>query len=198
MDVNDQPLVKRMKAIQMRGLFLSAQEIQQKKLAGDGEHLFLLEDDGFKDRLNVAARMAHMHQFIEAYGRYHADGKSFGPEPACVQELVDQIIQTSDPRVTKTLEFIEGRIDFAPVRTQAFFGKKFFAWITQKDIVDTFLRWYSDTADDERGQDATSNWKKVIEATMKRKGRALVQLRPTNPDGSVGKVNAYNNCSWLS
>ena len=193
MDINDQPLIKRMKAIQMRGLFLSSQEIQKKKLAGDVQHLFLLEDDGFKDRLNVAARMAHMHQFIEAYGRYHADGKSFGPEPACVQELVDQIIQTSDPRVTKTLEFIEGRIDFAPVRTQAFFGKKFFAWITQKDIVDTFLRWYAG-----KGQDAKSDWKEVIKVTMKCKGRAVVQMRPTNPDGSVGKVNAYNNCSWLS
>ena len=206
-DVHDRPLIKRLKAISMRGLFLTAHELQQRELlGGTSEHVFLLEDHGFKERLNVDARMAHMHKFVAAYDRYLGDGKSFGLEPACVQELVDQIVQTSDPRVNKALEFIDERINFTPVRTPEFFSKKYYAWITQKELLDSYWHWYTDPTnednaefrrDPDNGKDAKSEWKKIIEVVMKGKGRNVSSFRATI-DGQQKDLIAYDHVAWVS
>jgi hypothetical protein len=175
-----------MKALKMRSLFLPPAELEERLSADDADSfLFPLEDSGFKERLNSDARLAHMHILIGAFARYKASGLV---EPACITEMVDKIIESSDPRMPKALEFINEKVDFNPVRTPEFAGKKYYAWIPEKELMSTFWAWYTDEAHadnwdfrrtQEKTKDSKKAWKAVLNTVMKGKGRAVKTIHPT-------------------
>ena len=89
-------------------------------------YTFPMLDNGFKARLNKDARMAHMMLFVEAYRRgVVAGGPSALREPACVSEMVDKLLDASNPRVIKARDFLDATVDFNPVRTPAFAGRRY-------------------------------------------------------------------------
>jgi hypothetical protein len=74
----DYPLNKRMMVIKLRSKFVMAREMEQCR-NDDDDHVFLDGGSQLKEKLNVHARMAHMHLLAAAYQRFKAEG--FGEEP---------------------------------------------------------------------------------------------------------------------
>ena len=202
-DASDRPLVKRMKVLPMRSVFR-----EQSKLPGcqDGdareEHAFPMGDAGFKDRLNVDARLAHLGMLMRAYQRSEAEPDV--PEPGCVSEMVNKILEASDPRVEKVMEFVEAAVDFAPERTEAGRGKKYYAWIPAKDMLAKFWAWYSGPTDGNPayrqalGKElaAKSGWKRILDAAMASKGHPAVNIHPKIGDGGRTDVKAFDAVAW--
>ena len=193
-----------MKALKMRGLFVPKTELARKLEAGV-EHVFLLLEDDMKEKLEVEGRMAHLHMLVAAYQRFKADAASgmfdngFGIEPACVSEMVANIIGASDPRFVVCDEFLDEHVDFDPIRTPEFAGKRYFAYITDKDMFAKLWDWYEPNRDknDKSPENAKGAWKSVLQAAMKNRDRPRVQIRPTT--GGVQKeVWAYNLVAWKS
>ncbi|PNH02121.1 putative helicase [Tetrabaena socialis] len=181
-DATDAPFVRRMKALKMRTLFLPPEQYQQYLLNGDDVHVFPMGDEGFKERLNEHARMAHLHLLMSSFRT-----PTTSSEPACIAEMVDKIVLSSDPRVLKATEFLETYIDFNPVRAPEFSGKQYYAWLTQKDLLNRFWTWYSedDSRDTrefrkhlDRSLDKKSSWKAVLQRAMEAKGRRVKQIQP--------------------
>ena len=204
-DATDQPLMDRMKVVKMRGLFVGDKELAKRAVAEDDKHVYLLQTGGFKKRINVDARMAHMHTLIRAYQRFKG-ANGFGEEPACVKEMVDKIVESADPRIPKAAEFVDAWVDFKPLRKQEFWGKKFFAWITEKDLVASFWKWYrnyehEDNIEFSRTMDKDKNnltaWKAVLKTVMHAKGRVVRTIHPT-VNGKQLDILAYDEVSWIN
>ncbi|PNH01652.1 hypothetical protein TSOC_012439 [Tetrabaena socialis] len=113
---------------------------------------------------------------------------------------------SSDPRVLKATEFIEQHIDFNPVRTKEAASKHYYAWITQKDLLNCFWDWYSE--DDSRGNrefrkhldkslDKKSSWKGVLQRSMEAKGRRVITIHPV-VDAVQTTLLAFDRVSWKS
>jgi hypothetical protein len=130
------------------------------------------------------------------------------PAPICIIPPEPSIDPPAivDPRHSKVAEFIEARIDFMPRRTPEHAGKKYFAWIPEKDVVATFWTWYRDynhydNSDFFRSVEKLKNtktaWKAVIKAVMLAKGRMLRTIRPV-VGGSQIDVVAYDRVAWKS
>ena len=200
-DASDRPLVKRLKVVRMRSVFRASSDCAQ----GDGaqeEHVYPMGCAAFKDRLNVDARLAHLDLLMRAYQRSEAEADM--PEPGCVSEMVNKLLEASDPRVEKVLEFIEATIDFAPERTEAGRGKKYYAWIPAKDVLTRFWAWYTGPTDGNPayrlalGKDLAgkSGWKRIVGAAMASKGRPAGDIKPVTDDGDRSSIRAYNGVAW--
>jgi hypothetical protein len=130
---------------------------------------------------------------IDAYRRYTT---SPAPEPACVAEMVQTVIESADPRITKVMEFLDEFIDFNPVKTAEFKGRQYYAWITQKDLMDKLWTWYKDPANEDnrefgrtvdRSMNTKTKWKDVLSVTMRNKKRPLQMLNIPQ-----GQLLSYN------
>jgi very-short-patch-repair endonuclease len=148
--------------------------------------------------------MAHMHVLIKAYQRFKVD-KGVGGEPACVTEMVEKIVETADPRISKATEFLDEHVNFRPRRTPAFAGRKYFAWIPEKDLLASFWRWYRDYAIEDniefsrtvdKDKNTKTAWKAVIKATMHAKGRMLRTIHPLVGERQ-GEINAYDMVAFV-
>jgi len=95
---------------------------------------------------------------------------------------------------------------FKPQRTPEFAGKKFFAWITEKDLVASFWKWYrsyeyedniefSCTMDKDKNK--LTEWKAVLKTIMHAKGSVLRTIHPT-VNGKQLDILAYDEVSWIN
>jgi phage/plasmid-associated DNA primase len=199
LDASDAPMINRLKAVKMRSLFVAPERIE--RYAGEG-HVFPLAADGFKQRLKVDCRAAHFHLIADAYRRVLRDG-GIGTEPACVGEMVEKILQSSDPRIAWMLEFIDARIDFNPVKPPEAAGKHYYAWISQKDLMAAFWEFHTgDTLEGrdfrralDRGLDKKSKWKDILSRAMNMRGRRLQSIRPTVNDAR-NAMYAFDKVAW--
>jgi phage/plasmid-associated DNA primase len=198
----DRPFVARMKALKMRGLFVSKTELPA-MLADEEEHVFLRDDvTCYKDMMQTT-RMAHMHAFIGAYARMTAEGGELGPEPDCVKEMVDKITMASDPRFPKAKQWVEQHINFAPMRTPDMVGKKYFAWLAEKDVLNEFWNWYINDESTSEFKlsigfegNKKSAWKMVLKAVMKEFGRTVKLIKPVVNSKQIDVV-AYDKVVWM-
>jgi hypothetical protein len=127
------------------------------------------------------------------------------PAPICTNPPVIADPPTiDDPRHSKVVEFIDARIDFRPRRTPEYAGKKYFAWIPEKDVVTTFWTWYRDYnhydnseffRTVEKNLNTKTAWKAVIKAVMYAKGRMLRIIHPLIGERQV-EVIAYDRVAW--
>jgi phage/plasmid-associated DNA primase len=182
-DATDRPLMRRMKAIQMRGLFVGPEELAQRLDAGE-EHVFPLIEEGVKEMLNGPGRVPHVHLLMAAYQRTRIEG-GFGPEPASVAEMLDRVVGTADPRVDKVFEFLDAKVDFAPARGPEHKGHKYYAWIVEQELIDAYWTWYVEMGhrrelreDLERSHDTKTAWKAVLKKAMQMRGRELNNMKP--------------------
>ena len=145
-----------------------------------------------------------MHVLIQAYQRFKID-KGFGGEPACITEMVEKIVESSDPRIPKATEFIEAHVNFKPCRLPAFAGRKYFAWISEKDMLASFWTWYHDYAHDDniefsrtvdKDKNTRTAWKAVIKVAMHAKGRMLRTIRPLVGERQID-VMAYDMVAFV-
>jgi hypothetical protein len=188
MDVSDMPMIKRIKALKMRSLFLPPETL----VDHDGEEfVFDLKEDGFKERINTLCRSAHFDLLVAAYGRRRASGKA--PLPACVKEMVDKIIEHSDPRVLTALDFLDAAVDFTPARPEGKKGCTIYAYITEKDLRAAFWDWYESRASRD---DRQAKWKGPLRHAMARFGRACRTLCPIADDGKQLSVMGYDRVAW--
>jgi hypothetical protein len=82
-DASDRPLIRRMKALKMRSLFVPPDELGEH---AEEEHVYAQVGEGFKRALKVEHRSAHFLVLAEAYRRGAL------AEPECVREMVDKIL----------------------------------------------------------------------------------------------------------
>ena len=121
------------------------------------------------------------------------------PEPTC--NIPPIILPVSDPCLSKAAEFIDAHIDFMPRRTVEFAGKKFFAWIPEKDLAAAFWTWYHGYSHRDfmrtidKGKNTKTEWKAVIKNAMHSKGRILRTIRPVVGDRQID-VLAYDMVAW--
>ena len=203
MDASDRPMIKRLKALKMRSLFVAKNALAQMTEAASGaasagagpseapdapspedeppDHVFEMEGDGFKVRLKDGARLAHLHLLAAAYRRTLAAG-GFGPEPACVKEMVDKLTAESDPLFASILEFVDRTVDFNPPRTPEFAGHTYYAWIKETNLREKFME--SLPADMVRKVSARAV-KKLLEEAMRTRGRRVGILHPTVNDRRI-------------
>jgi hypothetical protein len=118
--------------------------------------------------------------------------------------MIDKIVESSDPRIPKAAEFVDLRIDFKPHRTPEFAGKKYFAWIPEKELLAEFWTWYRDYDQEDNREfartiDAKNNskaaWKAVLKTVMQARGRAMRSIHPV-VEGKQTDVNAYDMVAW--
>ena len=199
LDASDAPMIKRLKAIKMRALFVPPDQLA--RFEGE-DHVYPMAADGFKLKLKLDCRMAHFHLIADAYRRATADA-GIGPEPACVAEMVEKILQSSDPRITRALDFIDARVDFNPVKPPEAAGKHYYAWISQKDLVAAF--WEFHTADTHEGRDfrraldreldKKSKWKDILARAMNMRGRRLQTIHPLD-EGRRMNIAVFDRVCW--
>jgi phage/plasmid-associated DNA primase len=203
-DASDRPLMRRMKALKMRSLFLDDKGLRDRHIDSydESDLVFPAEGDDFDDRLKDA-RPAHLLVLIDAYRRYVADGRDFGNEPDVVNEMIGRIVEEGDPRIAKALDFIDARIDFQPVRKPEFAGKTYYAWIVEKELGNAFEMWIKEEthADFRRGLDKRlakkTAWKKIMQTAMKMRGRESKSIKPQGADGFQGPAAiSFNNVEW--
>lgn len=201
-DAADAPMVKRMKALKMRAVFVEPGELGNNGRYEGEEHVYERQADGFTAQLKSVCRLAHFRLFAAAYQRVLANGGRVGAEPACIAETVQRILVDADPRIQRALEFVDERIDFNPPRPPSAAGKHYYAWITQKDLGKAF--WEFHTADPHdpfrramaQGTDKKSEWKGVLARAMEMRGRPLHNIRPTSEEGARMAVDAYDRTAW--
>jgi hypothetical protein len=81
-------------------------------------------------------------------------------------------------------------------------GHMYYAWLTEKELVDAFWAWY--TAEEHReyrkgieaDQNKKSAWKEVLKTAMLRRGRPVLDIKPTVGDRRP-HAKSYNNVAFL-
>ena len=214
MDASDRPMVKRIKVLKMRSTFVEAaatpaayglpgeewadDDADDTEADGeaDGDPVFEQGEKGFKRMLNVTARCAHMHMLVEAYQRH---GGRVATEPACVAEMVGRLLESSDPRVARARAFVDANVDFNPPRPAGAAGKRYYAWLTEKELTRAFWVWFkanggpvdgptAGVSEDKRRQ----QWKKLLRGVMESRGRPVAFIQPRRSG-----VNAFDRVAWL-
>jgi hypothetical protein len=188
MDSSDRPMMNRIKALKMRSLFLPPETLVDHE--GE-EFVFDVAEEGFKTRINTLCRSAHFDLLVAAYGRRRASGKA--PEPACVKEMVDKIIEHSDSRVLTALEFLDISVNFAPIRPEGKKGCTIYAYIAEKELRAAFWDWYQPRA---TRDDRQAKWKGPLRQAMARYGRSCRTLYPIADDGKQLSVVGYDRVAW--
>jgi len=109
--------------------------------------------------------------------------------------------EAEDARVIKARDFVEANINFRPVRTAEFAGRRYYAWVTEKELMSRFWLWYiSAVADNDefrrgvdKAMDSKRAWKTVLRVVMEAKGRTATFIQP----GGVG-CNAYDKVAFTA
>ena len=180
-DGNDRAMIKRLKVLKMRSLF-----VDPKALAGGGgaeadagaasgsgggtlatENVDADEDEGegadtpepntflkIEDLKNVL----QSHDGVIAHLHELADAYrrmraagGFGDEPESVREMVNKILEDADPCMLAVMRVLDERINFEPVRAPDFKGRTYYAWLTQKQVAAKFWQWYDEYKGKARG-----------------------------------------------
>ena len=111
------------------------------------------------------------------------------------------VLEKSDERVAKALEFVDSHVNFKPVRLEQFKGKMYYAWLTEKDLVNVSWAWYSDKHNDKdtthefKLADKKTAWKMVVKAAMKERSRTAKEIKPI-VGGKQSKMIAYDRTAW--
>ena len=97
-------------------------------------------------------------------------------------------------------EFFDEYVDFNPIRTQEFAGKKYFAYIKEKDMFAKLWDWCAPKKDknnksSENAKFAKSAWKTAMQSAMENRNRPRAQIKPRN-DGVQTEFWAYNRVAW--
>ena len=108
-----------------------------------------------------------------------AQVKNADAHPTADDGVAPRMIATCD-------EFLDKYVDFDPIRTPESAGKKYFAYITDKDMFAKLWDWY------ENGKAA---WKLVLQKAMENRDRPRVQIKPVK-DGVQKEFWAYNRVAW--
>lgn len=210
-DGSDVPFLKRMKVISMRAKFLAADAYEAHLAVPEDEreeHVFPQRVDNFSKWLKGPPRMAHVHVLAAAYRRHLAANNTF-VEPACVVEQLNQILEESDPRVEKALEFVDANINFKPVRGPEHKGRTYFAYIVAKELYSRSWDWYVDKNHEDnkafrdsldkqfKTRDRKGDWKTVVAVAMRTRRRVERQIRPTVGDDRGGKIWCYVPAEWV-
>lgn len=181
MDASDKPFLKRMKPLRMRSIFVDPAELRQGLYRGE-PHVYEMRGDDFVDRL-YGCRSAHLQVLLEAYRRYlAADG--LGAEPPAVQDVVNTIIESADPRIPDVVEWLErsvelsdpglcdGRRAAAPSHAEVAVEGRF---MTEKALIARF--WDDQGAQLKKEKQKKSDYKLVLRRAMEIRGRKLVRVR---------------------
>jgi hypothetical protein len=195
MDASDMPMVERLKALKMRSLFLKANS-SRRQLAGD-DFVFDMAGSKFKKDLNGPWRSAHFMLLADAYRRRYASEGATAPEPACILEMVNKLVESADPRISTALEFLDEQVDFAPERPEGMKGKQLFAYITEKELRARFFEWYLERRGRLAHQERPAAWKGPLQQAMLRRQRTRREIRPSLGDGKRLDVIAYENVAWI-
>ena len=124
------------------------------------------------------------------------------PPPPEEEEPAETVLD-ADNRNPYAAAFIAHHVDFAPRRSPTYAGKKYYAWIPEKDLTARFWEWHTSGATDNvdyrrnmnKEQDKKSVWKDVLHDAMGNKGRRVAEIHPCI-DGLQRNVLAYNMCAW--
>ena len=164
--------------------------------AHEGEPLvFPMRGDDYVDTINDC-RGAHLHILANAYRRYLADD-GLGVEPPAVQEVLQVVMQNADPRIPELLDYLDAVIDFAPKRPPEEKGKKYFAWIPDKDLIACF--WEAKGAALKRNKELKKDYNLLLRRAMELKGRKVATIQPTDKEtGKQFKVVAFDRVAFKS
>jgi hypothetical protein len=153
-----------------------------------------------RDTCSAAGERTPSLEVVSRHVRKLFGGKianaNFVFKPAEV-EKVEEVQVEEDPRALKVHEFLDKYVNFDPEKTANFKGKKYFAWITQRDLCEQFRAFYNDNANTQfrrsvKKKDGTRDaWKEVIKRVMTTRKRPLQDIS-TNVDGREKKQKAYN------
>ena len=182
----DMALMKRLKAIKMRSLFVPANELATHVAQGDTNVYAMDESTNFLD-LFESMRLEHIKLLMDVY--VDMDSGCIGPEPPCVQQMVDQLMEEADPRFVTVNEFLAACINFEPRRTAEFANKQYYAWIPEKQLYHAFWTWLAASASEKNSENdddiikkednTKSAWKVVIKRAMSRRKRECKLITPS-------------------
>lgn len=190
MDVSDRPFLKRMKPLRMRSLFVDTADIPGFE---EEAHVFPTLGEDHLETLR-GCRSAHLHLLADAYRRYATDG-GLGVEPPSVQEVLGIVMQNADPRISEVLDYLDAILDFGPRRKEADKGKKYFAWVSDKDLVNRF--WEDNKYALKRNKEKKSDYMLLIRRAMELRGRKVALIQPVDRDtGKQFKVSAYDRVAF--
>ncbi|PNH01530.1 putative helicase [Tetrabaena socialis] len=189
MDMSDQPFLKRMKPLRMRSLFVAPSDLPSFE---DEPFIFPTLGEDYLDTIKGCSS-AHLHLLAQAYRRYVDEG-GLGLEPPSVQESLKVVMQNADPRIPTVLDYLEENVDFAPRRTDADKGRKCYAWLTEKQLVNHYWQANSYRLKSEKKSDYTL----VLRRAMELKGRKLLRLQPTcKESGKIVNVQGYDRVKFI-
>lgn len=187
-DASDAAFLRRMKALRMRSLFVSEEEMPQ----FEGEEHVFAADTQISSRL-FACRAAHARLLADAYRRGAV------PEPRIVKQTTESILLCADPRLPIVVENIEKLVDFNPPRPESKKGCKYYAVLAEKDLVKTYIEMFGDAARHQAHGASRAVVKKLIERAMTLKGRKVNgRMQPVDEDtGKVYSVKGYDRVAFL-
>jgi hypothetical protein len=176
MDASDMPFLKRMKALRMRSVFVDEGDIHNY----DGEpHVFVKAgEDRMAHLHSPECTRAMLHELADAYRDVRRAGE-LGPDPAAVKEVVASITMASDPRIVALTAHLESCLDFDPQRTREDAGKKFFAYLSHKDLLN---RTWDDLSERAGRWGRKPEFGLLLKRAMELKGRACRRIQTTTDD----------------
>ena len=124
-NVIDDALIKRMIVINMRSVFVPAEDLAA--IAAREEHVFPA-DPAIEAKIERYAA-ANLLVLLRALARFRAADNSFGPIPESCQAIKREIASSSDPKMEMLSDFIEARVSFAPAAP---------AYIKRDDLIERF------------------------------------------------------------
>jgi hypothetical protein len=150
--------------------------------------------------MQLSKRLAEIYGVKAVVVRDGLDVRRFLQFPSMIDAVLMNADATdnaaSDPRVDRAREFVEASVDFAPVRAPVYAGHRYYAWITEKDLMARFWEWYGAHnirhGVDDRALDSKRAWKAVLRLVMAAKGRTTAFIQP----GGIG-CNAYDRTAFI-
>ncbi|PNH01429.1 hypothetical protein TSOC_012684 [Tetrabaena socialis] len=175
--------------MRMRSLFVAPSDLPSFE---DEPFIFPTLGEDYLDTIKGCSS-AHLHLLAQAYRRYVDEG-GLGLEPPSVQESLKVVMQNADPRIPTVLDYLEENVDFAPRRTDADKGRKCYAWLTEKQLVNHYWQANSYRLKSEKKSDYTL----VLRRAMELKGRKLLRLQPTcKESGKIVNVQGYDRVKFI-
>jgi hypothetical protein len=149
------------------------------------------------DRLcTTGCTNALMHHMARAYREGVASelpNNGLGADPAIVEEVRNEIMLSSDPRMPDIIEWLERNVDFEPKRTEEQRGKKIYAYLSQKDLLNRYWQEYGDASHRRRETVSKSSMKLLLQRAMEMKGRRCRTLWTT----PSSKVIGFERVKWV-
>jgi len=194
---SDKPFLKRLKVLKMRSKFVSDDEYEA-AAAEDDAHVFRMRDDIMERLRSPAGLAAHFRTLADVYRRHQG---TIVPEPPCVAEMVDKIAEDADARMPHIDEFLEERVVFDPPRTADQKGKKYYAYLSDKELCRELWSWVNGNSrrvGPLKGN--KSQWSTSLRAAMERRGAAHKRrsMRVTVDGQLLPAVLGYDRVAWAA